>query len=352
MKAETEARAASARPDIYALKEGELAAWVAAQGFPAYRAGQIADWLDKGVQSSEALHNLPRALRDALGAAFSFSPLRCVDELKSALDETRKYVFRLQDGNHIEAVYMEYRHGASVCVSSQVGCRMGCTFCASTRAGFARDLRAAEMLAQVRHIAARVPRRISHAVVMGIGEPLENLPELIGFLRGLHEPRRFNISYRHMTVSTCGLIPEMLNFLGAKLPVNLAVSLHAPEQGLRERLMPIARRYPLPELLHACRRYVRESGRRITFEYALFKGVNDAPEQAEALVRLLRGLLCHVNLIPANPFPGSGFQPSAARSVRRFQAVLEAAGLPCSLRRTLGRDIMAACGQLRRSREA
>ena len=333
---------------IYDVSAEEIQAFLAKAGLPAYRYKQVETWLDRGV---DAMSNLPQALRNALAEAYRFSAMECLQEQLSQEDGTRKFVFRLADGNIVECVYMEYHYGASVCVSSQAGCRMGCAFCASTKAGFARNLTSGEMLAQVHAIAAVAPKRISHVVVMGIGEPFENYDNLMTFLQALHKPTSFNISYRSMTVSTCGLIPEMLKFSNERLPVTLAVSLHAANDSLRQSLMPIAKRYPLKDLIAACRVYTEQSKRRISFEYALFKDINDSPAHARELAYLLKSMLCHVNLIPANPFPGSAFKTSDSRTIKEFQQILDDARIPCSVRRSLGRDIMAACGQLRRRLE-
>ncbi len=336
---------------IYDATAEEIQVFLEKTGLPAYRFKQVESWLDRGVDSVAAMNNLPKTLRDALADEYRFSAMECVQEQLSQEDGTRKFVFRLADGNIVECVYMEYHYGASVCVSSQAGCRMGCSFCASTKAGFARNLSSGEMLAQVQAIAAVVPRRISHVVVMGIGEPFENYDNLMTFLHALHKPSSFNISYRSMTVSSCGLIPEMLKFSNERLPVTLAVSLHAANDDLRQSLMPIARRYPLKDLIAACRVYTERTKRRISFEYALFKDVNDSPAHAKELANLLKSMLCHVNLIPANPFPGSAYKTSDMRTIKEFQKILDDAHIPCSVRRSLGRDIMAACGQLRRRME-
>lgn len=339
------------KPYIYDIPRAELLAELSTYGLPAYRFKQLCTWLDKGVEEAEEMSNLPKELRSTLAERYAFCSLECIEEYQSELDETKKFVFRLHDGNIVECVYMEYRYGRSVCISSQAGCRMGCRFCASTKAGFARNLSAGEMLAQLRLVARRSGKRISHVVVMGVGEPFENYDNLMMFLQEAHKPETFNISYRNMTVSTCGLIPEMLKFTDEHIPVTLAVSLHAADDQTRQELMPIAKRYTLDELLAACRYYIKHSGRRISFEYALFSGVNDSVADAQKLVRLLKSMLCHVNLIPANPFPGSRFACSSMQSIKQFKQVLDEAHIPCSIRRALGRDIMAACGQLRRRLE-
>jgi 23S rRNA (adenine2503-C2)-methyltransferase len=330
----------------------DLQAYAAAQGWPAYRAGQIYSWLSRGVPSIAAMSDLPKTIRECLSRDFLLDGLTLEQRLVSALDQTTKYVFRLHDGNVIESVLMSYKHGYSVCISSQAGCRMGCTFCASTGAGFGRNLSHGEMQAQVQRIAADLGARISHVVVMGIGEPLDNYAALLAFLKAANDPAGLNISLRHIAVSTCGLIPEMLKFTDEGLPVALSVSLHAPNDAIRRRLMPIAGRYPLDDLLAACRRHTERTGRRISFEYSLFAGINDQPDHARELARRLRGMLCHVNLIPANEFPGGPYRQSDRSQIQLFQKILIREGINATVRRELGADINAACGQLRRRLEA
>jgi 23S rRNA (adenine2503-C2)-methyltransferase len=327
-------------------------AWTREHGHPAYRAAQIQQWLARGIASIDEMSNLPKTMRDQLQAEFLLDGLQLEQRIVSAEDGTTKYVFRLHDGNVIESVLMHYKHGQSVCISSQAGCRMACTFCASTGAGFGRSLTHGEMLAQVTRIAAETGQRVGHVVVMGIGEPFDNYDEIILFLKAANDPQGLNISLRHISVSTCGLVPEMLKFTDEGLPVTLSVSLHAPNDAIRQPLMPIARRYSIDELLAACRRHVEKSGRRISFEYSLFAGVNDQPEQAYELAGRLKGLLCHVNLIPANEFDGGQHRQSSRDQVLRFQKILTDAGINATVRRELGSDINAACGQLRRRIES
>ncbi len=328
-------------------------AWVRDQGLPAYRARQLAVWSVRGPNQAQDLTDLPRPVRAQLARSFSFARLSLADKQVSALDGTVKYVFSLPDGNTIESVLMTYRHGRSVCLSTQAGCRMGCTFCASAQAGFGRNLTVDELLAQVTLMEADSPdARISHVTLMGIGEPLDNLAAVVAFLKRVNHPDGKHISMRNLTVSTCGLVPEMIKFTQEGLPVTLSVSLHAPNDAIRRQLMPVARRFPLTDLLAACRQHTDKTGRRITFEYALFDGVNDQPEHAQALADRLSGMLCHVNLIPANEFEGGCYRTSHPSAVRRFQDILARRGLPVTVRRELGTDILAACGQLRRKKEA
>ena len=333
---------------IYDLKKDELASWLQANGEASYRLEQIRGWLKEGIRSADEMTNISKKLRNKLAASFRFEALKLKDKQESALDETVKYVWELSDGNIIESVFMKYKAGTSVCVSSQAGCRMGCRFCASARAGFGRNLTAGEMLAQIAYIGRERNQRIDHAVVMGIGEPLENYDALLHFLRLCNAPDFFNISFRKLSVSTCGLIPQMLKFAEEHLPVTLAVSLHAPENRLRSRLMPVNKKYPLEDLLEACDYYVQKTGRRITFEYAMFAGINDSRDCADKLASLLEGRLCHVNLIPANDVPGSALRRSSRDTIEKFADILKARHIPVSIRRELGADITAACGQLRR----
>jgi 23S rRNA (adenine2503-C2)-methyltransferase len=336
----------------YDLNLADWRVWTASRQLPAYRAGQIYRWIGRGVTAVAEMSDLPLPLRGQLAEAFYLDGLALEQKLVSAIDGTTKYVFRLRDGNTIESVLMRYHYGLSACISSQAGCRMGCTFCASTGAGFGRSLSAGEMLGQVLLIARDCGSRIGHVVVMGIGEPLDNYDSLIAFLHLANDPQALNISMRHISVSTCGLVPEMLKFTDEGLPVTLSVSLHAPNDEIRRQLMPIARRYSMDQLLAACRRHTELTGRRISFEYSLISGVNDRLEHADELAGRLKGMLCHVNLIPANEFAGGAFPQSGQNVVQAFQARLVRAGVNATIRRELGSDIMAACGQLRRNTEA
>ncbi|HBP37662.1 MAG TPA: 23S rRNA (adenine(2503)-C(2))-methyltransferase RlmN [Clostridiales bacterium] len=337
---------------LYDLTLADWQEWARENQLPPYRATQIHQWVSRGIESTSEMTNLSRELRALLDGQFIVSGLQLERKLVSALDGTTKYVFRLHDGNVIESVLMRYHYGLSVCLSSQAGCRMGCTFCASADAGFGRSLSHGEMLAQVARIARDCGERIGHAVVMGIGEPFDNYDNLIRFLRLVNDPSGLNIGMRHISVSTCGLVPEMIKFTDEGLPVTLSVSLHAPNDPIRRQLMPIARRHDLGQLLAACRRHTERTGRRISFEYSLFSGVNDRPEHAAELAARLKGMLCHVNLIAANEFPGGAYRQSSPADVQAFLERLTRAGINATVRRQLGADIMAACGQLRRNSEA
>lgn len=337
--------------NFYDFAISEWQQWVRDQQLPAYRAAQIYQWSTRGITTAEEMTNISKDLRGRLEKEFVFGGLELVNKLISQIDGTTKYIFRLHDGNIIESVLMKYKHGYSVCLSSQAGCKMGCTFCASTGAGFGRDLTAGEMLAQVSVIGRDCGQRIGHVVIMGIGEPLDNYDNLVKFLRMINDPAGLNVSLRHISVSTCGLVPDMLKFTDEGLPVTLSVSLHAPDQQIREKLMPIARVYPYEELLAACRNHIEKTGRRISFEYTMFRGVNDQPEHARKLARQLSRMLCHVNLIAANELESGGYKSSDKKTMQKFMQILMQSGINATIRRELGSDIMAACGQLRRSLE-
>lgn len=323
--------------------------WTEERGFPRFRAEQIASWCNKGVTDPAEMTNLPKTIIEELKKSFDTNAFVLEKESISEIDGTRKFVFRLGDGNRIETVLMKYRFGNSVCISSQAGCKMGCAFCASAHAGFGRNLSAGEMLAQITFPEKITSERVSRVVVMGIGEPFDNYDNLISFLHMANSPKGLNLGARHITISTCGLVPQMIEFMCVDKQVNLSVSLHAATDELRNRLMPINRAYPLDSLIRTSREYVRKTGRRITFEYALLDGVNDSVEDARQLAALLRGINAHVNLIAANEFPGCPFLRSKPSTVVAFRGELERLGMNVTVRREMGTDIMAACGQLRRS---
>ena len=322
--------------------------YIKEKGLPKFRASQIYSWLSKGVIDVEKMTNLPKTIHAALKEDFITESMSVERHLESRIDGTQKFVFRLYDGHIIETVLMRYKTGLSICISSQAGCKMGCRFCASAHAGFGRSLTSGEMLGQVLLAGAFAGERIHSVVVMGIGEPFDNYESLIGFLKLANDEKGLNLGARHITVSTCGLVPQMIQFSKIDMQVNLSVSLHAPNDELRKSIMPIANRYSLDELLDACREYEKNTNRRITFEYSLFDGVNDTPECARELCKVLHGIHCHINLIAANEFDGSPFHRSRPESVRAFQDLLTKNGMTVTLRREMGTDIMAACGQLRR----
>ncbi len=316
-------------------------------GQPAFRAKQINEWILRGARGFDDMSNLPKSLRALLSENYSFESLE-PELVQTASDGTRKFLLRLTDGNCIEAVFMQYEYGNSLCVSTQVGCRMGCRFCASTRGGKVRDLAAWEMLDEY-IVCSREAGEINHIVLMGIGEPFDNYGNVAAFLRMLHEPSPAGagLSWRNVTVSTCGLVPYIERF-GDEFPqVNLAISLHESDQAKREALMPVAKSYSLGELMDVCLRHAEKTGRRVSFEYTLIKGQNDSAEDAARLAKLLHGMLCHVNLIPLNPVSGTGFGAPERSAAYDFQHRLEELGITATVRRSLGRDIDAACGQLR-----
>ena len=318
-----------------------------------FRAKQLYQWMhQKMARGFEEMTNLSLSLRQKLRENFSYTSLKPVKIQESALDGTRKYLFELSDGSLVESVWMKYRHGNSVCISSQVGCRMGCAFCASTLGGLERSLLPSEMLDQIYAIALDTGERVSNVVVMGIGEPLDNYDNLIKFLRILTDENGLHISQRNVTVSTCGLVPEMKRLADEKLQITLALSLHASNDEKRKTLMPVANRYSIAELMEACAYYFKMTGRRITFEYALIGGVNDTDQDAKELGALIRRLNCHVNLIPVNPIKERSFTQSERSAVLAFKNKLEKYGRNVTIRREMGRDIDGACGQLRRRHKA
>ena len=339
--------------DIKSMTLEEVSGMLEELGEKPYRARQLYQWMhQKLARGFGEMKNLPLDLREKLGNRFSYTDLKLVRMQESAFDGTRKYLFELSDGNLVESVWMKYRHGNSVCVSSQVGCRMGCAFCASTIDGLERSLLPSEMLDQIYVITRDTGERVSNVVVMGIGEPLDNYENLLLFIRLLTDENGLHISQRNVTVSTCGLVPEMKRLADEKLQITLALSLHAAFDEKRKKLMPVANRYAIEELMEACAYYFEKTGRRITFEYALVGGVNDAKEDAEALGGLCRKLNCHVNLIPVNPIKERGFVQSERDAILAFKNKLEKYGRNVTIRREMGRDIDGACGQLRRRQKA
>ena len=315
-----------------------------------FRAKQIYEWLHvHHARSFDEMTSLSKALREKLDQRFTIPSLRTLEVLRSQIDGTEKYLFALEDGNVIESVLMRYSYGISVCISSQVGCRMGCRFCASTIGGRVRDLTASEMLSQVTEISRQAGERVSHVVIMGSGEPLDNYDNLVRFLRIMGDPDGERLSLRDITVSTCGIVPNIYALADEGLPVTLALSLHAPTQEKRERLLPVSRRYRLPEVMDAMRYYFDKTGRRITFEYSCVEGENTSSEDAVLLADLVRGMNCHINLIPVNPVEERSFRRPDRRDIEAFRGMLEKRGISVTIRREMGRDINGACGQLRRS---
>ena len=332
------------KTDLSSLTFEELTDALKAFGLPSFRGGQIYRWIARGVFSFEEMSDLSKDLRATLAENFSLSHVE-EETCQTSADGTKKYLFRLSDGNHIETVLMRYEHGNSVCISSQVGCNMGCRFCASTLQGKVRDLTAGEMFAQIAYINRTDP--VSHVVVMGVGEPLDNFDHLVTFIRNLSSPKGFGMSQRHISVSTCGLVPKIDALAALNLQITLSVSLHAPDNKTRDLLMPVNKVYPVETLLAACDRYIAATGRRISYEYIMIQGVNDTPHHAELLAKHLHRKLAHVNLIPMNLVEEREFLPSTAEAVRRFSGILTEKGINVTCRRKLGKDIDASCGQLR-----
>ncbi|MDT8901505.1 23S rRNA (adenine(2503)-C(2))-methyltransferase RlmN [Anaeroselena agilis] len=339
------------RVNLFGLTAGEMAAAVAPYGLEKYRGRQVAAWLyQRHVRDFAAMTDLPKGAREVLAAHFAVGAVTLKAEQQAADGATSKFLLALADSLAVETVLMRHDYGNSVCVSTQVGCAMGCAFCASTLRGVERDLTAGEILAQVLYAQERLAgsgQKVNSVVIMGSGEPLANYDNVVKFIRLCHEPYCLGLSYRSVTLSTAGVVPGIDSLAAEGLPVTLAISLHAPDDGLRTRLMPVNRTWPLAEVLAAGDRYAAATGRRVTYEYALIAGVNDDDEQAAALAALLKGRLANVNLIPVNPVPERGLLRPDAGRVRRFLAVLEARKVNATVRREMGGDIRAACGQLR-----
>ena len=329
----------------------ELESIVKAMGQPAFRTKQLWEWLYKGADFSE-MTNLPEKFRSSLAENYRSGKFGVKAKLCSKEDDTVKYLFSLGDGNLVESVLMKYKYGYSACVSTQVGCKMGCTFCASTKAGFVRNLTSGEILGQIVTMNADMNIRIGHVVLMGIGEPLDNYDNVLDFLKKAQSEKGLGISYRNISLSTCGLAEKVIKLADEKLPITLSISLHSPFDEQRSDMMPVNRKYPLDKLFDACNIYTLSTGRRITYEYALIEGVNDTKEHAAKLISLLKGSLCHVNLIPVNKVEGTGYEKASKKNIAAFKEMLEKGGVNATVRRTLGQDIEAACGQLRRAAES
>lgn len=338
------------KTDILSLTRSELESRMEQEGQKRFRAGQIYEWLHvRHVRTFDEMTNLPKALRCGLDEGYRIMSLEPRQVLTSRIDGTKKYLFALEDGNVIESVLMRYAYGLSACISSQVGCSMGCRFCASTIGGKIRSLRASEMLLQVTEMSRDAGERIGHVVIMGSGEPMDNYENLVRFLKIMGDPKGECLSLRDITVSTCGIVPGIYRLASEHLPVTLALSLHAPCQEKRERLMPIARKYPLGEVIDAVRAYFEKTGRRITFEYSCVEGENTSPDDARMLADLVSGMNCHINLIPVNPVTERSFRRPNRAKIEAFRGMLEKRGISVTIRREMGRDINGACGQLRRS---
>ena len=326
----------------------ELAALFKEMGQPAFRAKQVYGWLHQGVRSYSEMSNLPKALREELEQKYPICAPEVIRKQESQRDGTIKYLWRLQDGNCVETVLMRYHYGNTVCISTEVGCRMGCAFCASTIGGLVRPLEPYEMLDEVLFTQIDSGLPISRIVLMGIGEPMDNFDNVLRFLELVNSEEGMNISMRHISLSTCGLVPKIDALAEKKLQISLAISLHGPNNEIRDKIMPVNKAYPIDELLAACRRYYDATSRRIHFEYAMIDGVNDREQDAKELLRRLKGLPAHFNLIPLNHVEESPLKPSSRAAVAKFQKILEDGGITATVRRTLGGDIDASCGQLRR----
>ncbi len=328
----------------------ELENFIMSLGEPKFRTKQIFKWLAAGVTSIDEMTNLSKPLRERLGEAASASLPKIEEKFVSGLDETRKYLLKLDDGNYIESVLMKYHHGYSICISSQVGCLMGCKFCASTIGGKVRNLMPSEIIGQIVEVQKDVGERISNVVMMGIGEPFDNFENVTKFLENVSHPDGLNIGHRHITLSSCGIAPKIKELAHVAPQITLSISLHAANDEMRSAIMPINKKYNIKTLLDACKYYIEKTNRRISFEYTLIAGVNDDIKTAERLSKLLKGMLCHVNLIPVNAVNETGFKKTDKNQVEAFRLYLEKHKIPATIRREMGSDINAACGQLRKNR--
>lgn len=338
------------KQDILKLSEKDLKDYFVMKKQPGFRAKQVYSWLhEKLVDSFDDMTNISKDMREMLKEDFYIEHLELVQRLVSKIDGTEKYLFKLWDGNVIESVLMRYKHGNSVCISTQVGCRMGCRFCASTIDGRARDLTSSEMLKEVYTIQNISGERVSNIVLMGSGEPMDNFRNVVDFVKQVSSENDLHISQRNITISTCGLVEKIRELADMKLSITLAISLHASDDKIRRELMPIANKYSIAEILDACRYYFEKTGRRVSFEYSLVASVNDTIEEADSLASLLKGMNCHVNLIPVNPIKERDYKRSDKKAVEAFRKHLEKKGINATVRREMGSDIQGACGQLRKS---
>lgn len=333
--------------DIRSMSPDELTKYIISLGQPKFRAKQVFLWLHKGISDFDEMVNVPKSLREQLKNESSLNIAECVRCQISKVDGTRKYLLRFADGNCVEAVFMKYNHGNTICISTQVGCRMGCVFCASTKNGLIRNLLPSEMLAELFAVINDTGEKISNIVLMGTGEPLDNYDNVIKFLSLVNEEDGLNIGLRHISLSTCGLCDKIEKLSKENLPITLSVSLHAPTDEARNAIMPVNRAYGVKQLIGECRAYFKATSRRISFEYTMIDGQTDGPEKARELCLLLKGFPCHVNLIPLNKISEGKLNPSTAESINAFKEALEKNGITVTVRRSLGADIDAACGQLR-----
>ena len=333
--------------DIKSMNFDEISALVKEFGQPAFRAGQIFTWLQSGITNFDEMTNVPADLRRKLEESYYIVTANVKKRLESAIDDTVKYLYVMHDGELVESVLMKYNHGYSICISTQVGCRMGCSFCASGLNGLKRNLTASEMLAQITTAQRDRGIRISNVVLMGMGEPLDNLDNVVRFLELVSHEKGLNIGLRHISVSTSGIVPGIYKLMEYKFPITLSISLHAPNDDIRSSIMRVNRKWKISELIKACKDYIKATGRRISFEYAVINGVNDSDACAGQLANLLRGMLCHVNLIPANPVKENSYKKPDRAKIEHFCNMLNGLGINTTIRRTLGADIEASCGQLR-----
>lgn len=337
--------------DIKSLTFDELNNEILSIGLPKFRTGQIYSWLhEKGVDSFDEMTNLSKDLREKLKQNYFIPSVKIEDKYVSKIDSTVKYLFKLYDGEYVEAVIMKYKYGYTICISSQVGCKMGCRFCASTLAGFKRNLLPSEMESQLHTAQKDLNIRISHIVLMGIGEPLDNYENVIKFIKTVNNDKGLNISMRDITLSTCGIVPKIYDLANEQMPITLTLSLHAPNDKIRSSMMPVNDKWGVDEAIAACKKYAEKTGRRVSFEYTLINGVNDTEECAKELASKLAGMLCHVNLIPVNDVEERGNVRSTDKSIKNFCETLYSLGINATIRRTLGSDINASCGQLRRKK--
>ena len=330
------------------MTEEELKEFLKSIGEKPFRGTQIFSWIYKGAKTFDDMNNIPKSLREKLEKVSYIGNIKQVLVLESKVDKCKKYLFELNDGNIVETVMMDYGDRVTVCISNQVGCRMGCKFCASTLEGLIRNLEPWEILDQIMKVQEDVNKRVSNLVLMGSGEPLDNFENTKKFLKLVNEKNGLNIGYRHITLSTCGVVPKIYEFADLELPINLALSLHSPFDEERKKIMPVANAYKVDDIIKACKYYIKKTNRRVTFEYSLIKGVNDSKKEADEIVRLLRGMLCHVNLIPINKVEERDFERPDKTYIYKFRDILEKNNIPATVRISMGSDIGGACGQLRR----
>ncbi len=337
--------------DLKSMFVEEICEYVKQKGYPSFRGKQIYEWITKGVTSFDEMTNVPKNIRTTLEQECTLSCAKIVRKLTSKLDGTVKYLLEFEDGERVETVFMRYNHGNTVCVSTQVGCRMGCKFCASTIGGLVRGLKPSEILEQILVCERDLGEKVSNIVLMGIGEPLDNYDNVLKFLKLVNDEKGVGIGMRHISLSTCGLVDMIDKLKEERLGITLSVSLHAPTDEIRKQIMPIANKWGIDELLDSCKRYSQSTSRRISYEYAMISGVNDSEECASVLAKKLKGTLAHVNLIPVNSVTETGFKKSSADTIKKFCSVLEQSGVTATVRRKLGSDINASCGQLRRGEQ-